>query len=130
MHLTHTKAGSFRIAALGLMCALVLRLPVAAQSRDEVRAPLQGADSAWNVTEARGRAYEVDFTTDEGTWMSVDVSPDGRWVVFDLLGHVYRMPSDGGEAEALTQSSGVATNYHPQYSPDAYRVRLGPGGTE
>lgn len=54
--------------------------------------------------------------------MSVDVSPDGRWVVFDLLGHIYRMASSGGSAEVLTQSSGVATNYHPQYSPDGSRI--------
>ena len=83
---------------------------------------VQEPDSAWDVTQARGRVHEVDFTTDEGTWMSVDVSPDGRWVVFDLLGHVYRMPSAGGSAEVLTQSSGVATNYHPQYSPDRSRI--------
>jgi Tol biopolymer transport system component len=122
MRTTPTKAGSLRIAALGLMCALVLRSPVTAQRSDGVGPLLQGVDSVWNVTEARGRTYEVDFTTDEGTWMSVDVSPDGRWVVFDLLGHVYRMPSEGGAAAALTQSSGVATNYHPQYSPDGTRI--------
>ena len=42
--------------------------------------------------------------------------------LFDLLGHVYRMPSAGVSAEVLTQSSGVATNYHPQYSPDRSRI--------
>ena len=72
----------------------------------------------WDVTEARGETYEVDFTTDVGTWMSVDLSPDGDWVVFDLLGHVYRVPSAGGEAELLTRDAGVSTNYHPRYSPD------------
>ncbi|MBW2542430.1 MAG: PD40 domain-containing protein, partial [Deltaproteobacteria bacterium] len=72
----------------------------------------------WDVTKARGRTRKIDFTTDEGTRMSVDVSPDGRWLVFDLLAHVYRVPIEGGAAECLTQDSGVATNYHPRYSPD------------
>ncbi|HEX7118867.1 MAG TPA: amidohydrolase family protein [Longimicrobiales bacterium] len=76
----------------------------------------------WDVTLARGETREIDFTTDEGTWLSVDVSPDGRWVVFDLLGHIYRVPIDGGAAEVLTQESGVALNYHPRYSPDGRHI--------
>ena len=40
----------------------------------------------------------VRFTTTEGTWMSVDVSPDGRTIVFDLLGDLYTVPIAGGQA--------------------------------
>ena len=77
----------------------------------------------WDVTLARGETREIDFTTDEGTWMSMDISPDGRWVIFDMLGHVYRVPVDGGGvAELLTGSTGVATHYHPRYSPDGSTV--------
>lgn len=72
----------------------------------------------WDVTLARGETREIDFVTDEGTWLSLDVSPDGQWVAMDLLGHIYRVPIQGGEAEVLTQESGVAVNYHPRYSPD------------
>jgi len=118
-----------RIVAAALMLALLLRAPLAAEDVDARQSSTQGADvaaqaadSTWSVTQTRGSVREVDFTTDQGTWMSVDVSPDGGWVVFDLLGHVYRMPSAGGSAEALTQSSGVATNYHPQYSPDGSQI--------
>jgi len=78
--------------------------------------------AGWDVTRARGQTREIDFTTSEGTWMSVDISPDGKWIVFDLLGHVYRVPSAGGEAESLTQGSGVAVNYHPRYSPDGGEI--------
>ncbi|HEX9893600.1 MAG TPA: amidohydrolase family protein, partial [Gemmatimonadales bacterium] len=64
----------------------------------------------------------IDFTTDEGTWLSLDVSPDGRWIAFDLLAHIYRLPIAGGEAEALTQNSGMALNFHPAFAPDGDRI--------
>jgi Tol biopolymer transport system component len=72
----------------------------------------------WDTTLARGKTRDIDFDTSEGTWMSVDISPDGKWIVFDLLAHIYRMPVAGGKAECLTQSSGVALNAHPRFSPD------------
>ena len=83
-----------------------------------VTPPLLAQEDDWDVTQARGETREIDFVTDEGTWLSVDISPDGAWIVFDLLGHIYRMPAEGGEAEVLTQESGVAVNYHPRFSPD------------
>lgn len=76
----------------------------------------------WDTTLARGKTYEVDYWTESGTWMGVDISPDGQWIVFDHLGHIYRMPSSGGEATCLTQDSGVALNFHPRYSPDGRRI--------
>ena len=76
----------------------------------------------WDVTLARGETVDVDFTTDEGTWMSVDGSPDGQWIAFDLLGHIYRIFSDGGDAELLTRDAGVSVNYHPRYSPDGRTI--------
>ncbi|MET0338203.1 MAG: LpqB family beta-propeller domain-containing protein, partial [Caulobacter sp.] len=76
----------------------------------------------WDTTIARGRTAQIDFTVSEGTGMSVDISPDGKWLVFDLLAHVYRVPATGGPAEALTQASGVALNYHPRYSPDGRTI--------
>lgn len=80
------------------------------------------ADPEWNVMEPRGRNYDVNFETEEGTWMSVDISPDGQWVVFDLLGHIYRVPATGGDAECLSQDSGIALNFHPRFSPDGKRI--------
>jgi Tol biopolymer transport system component len=50
--------------------------------------------------------------------MSSQLSPDGQWIVFDLLAHVYRVPAAGGQAQCLTQASGAALNFHPRYSPD------------
>jgi hypothetical protein len=46
---------------------------------------------------------EVKFTTQEGTWMSVDVSPDGKTIAFDLMGDIYTIPIEGGKAVPLTR---------------------------
>ena len=79
-------------------------------------------DPSWNVTQPRGKTRVIDFTTSDGTWMSVDISRDDQWIVFDLLNHIYRVPAKGGVAECLTKDSGIATNYHPRYSPDGTAI--------
>jgi Tol biopolymer transport system component len=76
----------------------------------------------WDVTQPRGKTRTIEFATTEGTGMSVDISPDGQWLVFDLLSQVYRVPVGGGEAQCLTQNSGIALNYHPKFSPDGRRI--------
>ena len=70
---------------------------------------------AWDVNARHGPGHDVALDTREGTWMSVDVSPDGREVVFDLLGDIYVMPITGGEARSLT--TGNAWDMQPRYSP-------------
>ena len=45
--------------------------------------------------------HRVEFDTDEGTWTNVDVSPDGRTILFDMLGDLYTMPIAGGQATVL-----------------------------
>ena len=62
----------------------------------------------------------LKFTTDEGTWMSVDASPDGRTLVFDLLGDLYTLPIGGGSATRIT--SGQAFDAMPRYSPDGRHI--------
>jgi len=59
---------------------------------------------------------KIEFTTDEGTWLSLDVSPDGKTIAFDLLGNIYTMPIEGGEAKAI--STGMAFDSQPRFSPD------------
>ncbi|MBM4192848.1 MAG: amidohydrolase family protein [Gemmatimonadetes bacterium] len=58
----------------------------------------------------------VRFTTDEGTWMSVDVSPDASTILFDHLGDLYTMPIGGGRATRIV--GGTAVDVQPRYSPD------------
>ena len=73
-------------------------------------------EKKWDVMNPPGPAYDVDIDVTTGTWLSLDVSPDGRELVFDLLGDLYTMPITGGEAKALT--SGVAWDMQPRYSPN------------
>ncbi|MEO8029181.1 MAG: hypothetical protein ABI823_22060, partial [Bryobacteraceae bacterium] len=65
-------------------------------------------------------ARTIEFTTDEGTWLSVDVSPDGKRLVFDMLGDIYDLPIEGGEARRLLP--GMAFESQPKYSPDGKRI--------
>ena len=60
------------------------------------------------------------FTTDEGTWMSLDLSPDGRSIVFDLLGDLYTIPAAGGAATRITSGSGF--DGQPRFSPDGKTI--------
>ncbi len=75
---------------------------------------------AWDVEAEHGPTTRVDFETDEGTWMSCDVSPDGQTIVFDLLGDIYRMPVAGGRAELL--SGGMSYEVQPRFSPDGRHI--------
>ncbi len=62
------------------------------------------------------QARTARFTTTTGTWISLDVSPDGQTIVFDLLGDLYTVPIVGGQATPLTR--GLAHDMQPRYSPD------------
>ena len=62
----------------------------------------------------------VDFTTDEGTWLSLDVSPDGSQIVFDLMGDLYLLPMEGGDATRITK--GPAWDNQPRFSPDGREI--------
>jgi Tol biopolymer transport system component/imidazolonepropionase-like amidohydrolase len=75
----------------------------------------------WDVSNPPGQPYQdVTFTTTEGTWMSLDVSPDGKTIVFDMLGDIYSMPVTGGNATALRQ--GLAWEVQPRFSPDGKKI--------
>ena len=72
---------------------------------------------AWDVNAPPGaRLRQVPMNVNEGTWMNVDVSPDGRTIAFDLLGDIYTMPIAGGRPTRITQ--GLAFDMQPRFSPD------------
>jgi Tol biopolymer transport system component len=86
------------------------------------QAQRDSAAAAWDVTTPRGKARTISFTTDEGTWLSPDVSPDGRTIVFDMVGDIWVLPIAGGEAKPLTRASGMALNFHAAFSPDGSKI--------
>ena len=80
----------------------------------------QKVDTTKNEKKKKGLPLEpgrtINIDTDEGSWMSLDVSPDGKTIAFDLLGDIYMMPITGGKAERFT--FGMAFDSHPKFSPD------------
>lgn len=74
----------------------------------------------WDVNNPPGNYTDVNFTVNEGTWMNLDLSPDGKTLVFDLLGDIYTLPSEGGNAKLIR--SGLAYEVQPRFSPDGSRI--------
>jgi Tol biopolymer transport system component len=63
---------------------------------------------------------KIEFTVDEGSWLSLSVSPDGKTILFDLLGDLYTVPGAGGDATRIT--SGLPFDSQPTFSPDGKLV--------
>src|ERR1700680_1065544 len=78
------------------------------------------ARAEWDVTDTGQPYKDVTFTVTEGTWMTVDVSPDGKTLVFDLLNNIYSMPAEGGEAKVI--HGGPALARSPRFSPDGSKL--------
>ncbi|MBE9661737.1 amidohydrolase family protein [Mucilaginibacter myungsuensis] len=74
----------------------------------------------WNVETPTAPAKKVTFTVDEGTWINLDVSPNGQTIVFDLLGDIYTMPIAGGKANLI--AGGKAFDVQPRFSPDSKQI--------
>ena len=98
----------------GVAC---ISTPLAAQTK----AKDSKADDKWSVEAPKGAMIkQVPIKTDEGTWMDVDVSPDGQTLAFTLLGDIYTMPITGGTPKRIAE--GLAWDVHPRFSPDGTRI--------
>jgi len=84
------------------------------------------SDSVKSKKKETGLPLKVDrkikIKTDEGTWMSLDISPNGETLVFDLLGDIYTLPIEGGKATRIT--NGLAFDTHPKFSPDGKELLI------
>ncbi len=76
----------------------------------------------WNIETPPGEAYQQSIDVNEGTWINLDVSPEGTEIVFDLLGDIYTMPISGADGEDGNNpkklTTGIAWDMQPRYSPD------------
>ena len=97
--------------------------PPAAAKREEVAGQEKGSKDEKKdekKEEKKGLPLKpdrkIEFSTDEGTWLSLDVSPDGKTIVFELLGDIYTLPIEGGQAKLV--DGGMAFDSQPKFSPD------------
>ncbi len=74
----------------------------------------------WDVNNPPGDYKEIEITTTEGTWINLDVSPDGKTIAFDMLGDIYTLPAEGGEAKLIR--GGHAYEVQPRFSPDGKQI--------
>jgi imidazolonepropionase-like amidohydrolase/Tol biopolymer transport system component len=106
--------------ALALAATLACSTSVFAQQA----APAPAADAKpekWDVNAPPGMTTrKVPIAVDEGSWMNVDVAPDGRTIAFDLLGDIYTMPIEGGTPTRIAE--GLAFEHQPRFSPDGKRI--------
>lgn len=97
--------------------ALCAVWPAAAQ---EPAADASGKDEKWDVAAPPMPMRQISIDVEEGTWMNVDVSPDGRTIAFDLLGDIYTMQIAGGEATRI--AAGMPFEMQPRFSPDGAKI--------
>ena len=73
-----------------------------------------------NIGTIVAQQEKISFLTEEGTWMALDVSPDGETINFELLGDIYSLPIQGGTAKPLI--NGNAFQSQPRFSPDGKNI--------
>jgi Tol biopolymer transport system component/imidazolonepropionase-like amidohydrolase len=102
------------LAAIVFACALV---PLLGQGQEQQE---QGEGTRSPEGLILKTAETIEFTTDEITWPSVDVAPDGRTLLFDVLGDLYTLPVEGGQATRIM--GGLSFESQPRYSPDGKTI--------
>ncbi|WP_299080370.1 amidohydrolase family protein [uncultured Paraglaciecola sp.] len=111
------------LQAASLAALLSLSSTVFAQAEQDVDP--KNADSSqdikeWDVLNPPFDLATVSIDTDTTTWSSLDITPNGKSIVFDMLGDIYITDINGGNAEALTQD--FAWNIHPTVSPNGKKI--------
>ncbi|WP_428629344.1 amidohydrolase family protein [Sphingopyxis sp.] len=106
--------------ALALAATLACSTSVFAQQATPPTAT-DAKPEKWDVNAPPGMTTrKVNIAVDEGSWMNVDVAPDGRTIAFDLLGDIYTMPIEGGTPTRIAE--GLAYEHQPRFSPDGKRI--------
>jgi len=90
------------------------------KAKDSAVTEEKAKEEKWLVNEPQGEFTSAKIDVRQGTWMNVDISPDGKTVIFDLLGDIYSLPIEGGEATALMTD--IAWQMQPRFSPDGKHI--------
>lgn len=107
--------------ALALAATLACSTSAWAQSAPAAAPAPDAKPDKWDVNAPPGLATrKVQLAVDEGSWMNVDVAPDGRTIAFDMLGDIYTMPIEGGTPTRIAE--GLAYEHQPRFSPDGKRI--------
>ncbi len=94
---------------------------ISAETGPDDSADEEAENESWDVNAPPGATItQIPIITDEGTWMDVDVSPDGRTIAFNLLGDIYTLPITGGTPARIAE--GLAWEVQPRFSPDGSRI--------
>ncbi|TWX65153.1 amidohydrolase family protein [Colwellia sp. C1TZA3] len=110
-----------RISSLALSVTLVLGAGQQVFADDNAaKMPEKTKAEKWSVNSPQGEFTSAKIDVRQGTWMNVDISPDGQTLVFDLLGDIYTLPIEGGEASALMTD--IAWQMQPRFSPDGKHI--------
>ena len=123
---------TIRTTLVFLLCFGLL-LPPAALAQAGETAPMEGRaavqDSGsgsdeevdeWSVNDPPGDWQRIELDTETITWADVDISPDGSSLVFHMLGDIYTVAIEGGEATALTED--IAWSFQPRFSPNGEEI--------
>jgi len=112
----------FRLACrlLCVMVAFLVLMPHAPRAQTKAQNDKAAADAVKNKGLPLVTDRPLAFATSEATWLSLDLSPDGKTIVFDLLGDLYTLPIAGGEATRITD--GQAYDMQPAFSPDGKKL--------
>ncbi|GAA0859779.1 amidohydrolase family protein [Aliiglaciecola litoralis] len=112
----------FRTGVSALMLSLTFAFSTFSMAQDDLEEVSDKADEKqqWDVLTPPFELTDLAINTDEVTWASLDISPDGNMMVFDTLGDLFIVSAQGGEAKPLTQD--FAWNIHPAISPDGTKI--------
>lgn len=105
-----------------LSTLLIFTISLTLTAQKKKKKDSEKSEAKWEVANP-GKDFNYQthsFTTDEGTWMNLDVSPDGQTIVFDMVGDIYTLPITGGTAKAIR--TGIPFEIQPRFSPDGTKI--------
>jgi Tol biopolymer transport system component/imidazolonepropionase-like amidohydrolase len=103
-----------RVPRVWLAGPLFVFLASSASAADKAEKP------KWDINNPPSPFESVTIKTEEITWPDIDISPDGKTILFDMLGDLYTVPIQGGKAVSLTE--GLAWDYQARYSSDGKKI--------